>query len=829
MRKFLLSFLLVAATTVTAAPVTVTQAQQRASQFLQQRLGVTLKRLNRTQAPMVQQATGGDAYYVFNIGSNDGFVIVSGDDRTEPILGYADSGTFDVQNLPDNLRAFLQEYEDAILRLRLLNIPVGNSNSSRAPERQSLLMTTPTYNQNAPYSQECPQLVYGGRKSHAVTGCVATAMAELMAYHKHPAQTTAEIPAYTFTFQNQPYTMRAIPAGTVINWDNILPDYAEENTNTDQENEVAFLMKYCGTSVRMNYGVNDSGGSTTPTNLAADAFVNYFDYEETTVRFLLRKEYNSRDWTELLYQELKAGRPVLYNGQSSTGGHAFLLDGYSAEDDMFHVNWGWGGLSNGFFRLSVLNPQSQGVGSNDNTTGYGMMQGAVVGIMPNDGISTPKPPVMTLRYLYPTERKYTREDFGLDFPAMYVAYKANNFTGSTASFDLGLRIIDSEGQTVADIPDANVENRPFVNGAFWETGTDHAVPVTITGNLPDGDYRLIATSRLSGSGEMQPDQYADSRYIGFTIYNTTLSITETCEQPQFGLSIDGDIGILPVYAGMTMAGKPHYATVHIRNDGTTYRGDLYFTINEANPDDNVNKAVILGAFIDLPEEGDGTYMFRFVPNQQGVNTLRLYAYDDTDQWRLLGTTTVTVTGAPDVKLSLANVSGFNSELDAIVGDEFKVTVRLTNEGVVPFDGKYEVYLSYSGDEGVTWVDRNWVYPSFFTAHYPWSTYIDPGQSVEREFTWTGLRYDYYHRLFLENYADNSEFMRSEYFRLVDPILVKGDVNGDGEVGIGDIISITNFMAGVPNGVTLEKADVNGDGVVGVGDIIFVTNIMANAW
>ena len=94
MRKFLLSFLLVAATTVTAAPVTVTQAQQRASQFLQQRLGVTLKRLNRTQAPMVQQATGGDAYYVFNIGSNDGFVIVSGDDRTEPILGYADSGTF---------------------------------------------------------------------------------------------------------------------------------------------------------------------------------------------------------------------------------------------------------------------------------------------------------------------------------------------------------------------------------------------------------------------------------------------------------------------------------------------------------------------------------------------------------------------------------------------------------------------------------------------------------------------------------------------------------------------------------------------------------------
>ena len=94
MRKFLLCFLLVAATTVTAAPVTVTQAQQRASQFLQQRLGVTLKRLHRTQAPMVQQATGGDAYYVFNIGSNDGFVIVSGDDRCSGTTVFIDDNTY---------------------------------------------------------------------------------------------------------------------------------------------------------------------------------------------------------------------------------------------------------------------------------------------------------------------------------------------------------------------------------------------------------------------------------------------------------------------------------------------------------------------------------------------------------------------------------------------------------------------------------------------------------------------------------------------------------------------------------------------------------------
>ncbi len=379
MKRTILLLLSVMMTVImTAGNVTPEQALQQAQDFLQQ----TPSGMKRSQAevPQLKMAGRVSGLYVFNAEGNQGFVIVSNDDRTAPILGYSETGNLDPDNMPCNMRAWLQGYADEIAWLDEHNVQLtGVADSRRASAVKTPIapLVKTQWDQGAPYNELCPNFFSHGK---CLTGCGATAMAQMMYYTATQAglassETTAEIPGYTFetSWPEGQITVDTIPAGYALDWYLMTATY-DGSSSDESKTAVAKLMKACGTSVNTLYGTSESGGSESQVDPYPDAFKNYFGYAET-VQAVDRSQYTYANWLEMIYHELSEGRVVFYFGQSpSLGGHAFVCDGYQGED-YFHINWGWGGDGDSYFKLSVLNPYD------DNPSGgFYALQGAVLGV-----------------------------------------------------------------------------------------------------------------------------------------------------------------------------------------------------------------------------------------------------------------------------------------------------------------------------------------------------------------------------------------------------------------------------------------------------------------
>lgn len=384
MRKSILLVLCCLLSTVLyAGPVSKEQARQIASQFLTAKGGAHRAPAQLVEQPPVLNAVdkAGNPYiYAFNAGHDGGYVLVSGDDRFVDVLGYSETGSFDNNDMPDNMRAWLQGYVDE-MKWAIEHGIADAEKLPTAPRRAEVkteigpLMET-HWDQGKPYNNLAPEYMEGKK---SVTGCVATAMAQAMYYNRWPeGAMTKDIPAYEWkTGVWLPGEDQSLPA-TTFDWAHMKTDY--DGSETDETaTAVATLMKYCGYSVEMTYGAS-SGAST---DMVADALKEYYDYSETTV-YLKRSLYSYGNWIELLYHELAQNRVVVYSGQSSGGGHAFICDGYEGED-YFHINWGWGGSSDDYFKLSVLNPYEQGIGGSSTRDGFNFGQGAVVGIQKKGG------------------------------------------------------------------------------------------------------------------------------------------------------------------------------------------------------------------------------------------------------------------------------------------------------------------------------------------------------------------------------------------------------------------------------------------------------------
>lgn len=396
MRRELLLLLAVMATVVSmAADVTPQQALQEAQRFVQERAKVSGRRVAAT--PQLTLVSRVSDLYVFNAADNGGFVIVSNDDCTEAVLGYSDTGAFDSNNIPDNMRGWLQGYADEIAWAKTHNI---QKSAGSAPRRTSTVKTAiapliqTQWDQGAPYNNQCPYYYYNKSTGeynysitevsgyeHCVTGCVATAMAQVMYYNQWPQSATTAIPSYTWKKGDTTIGTLGGLEATTFDWNNMIPIYTGSESDA-QNTAVATLMKYCGYSVQMNYGASSGASSS----LIADALKNKFGYESTTT-YLERSFYSYANWIEIIYNELDHDRVVLYSGTSSGGGHAFVCDGYQTED-YFHINWGWGGTSDGYFKMTTLNPSEQGAGGSSSDDGYHYGQGAVVGIQKNGGTGT---------------------------------------------------------------------------------------------------------------------------------------------------------------------------------------------------------------------------------------------------------------------------------------------------------------------------------------------------------------------------------------------------------------------------------------------------------
>lgn len=335
---------------------------------------------------------GSPIYYVFNVANQGGFVIVSGDDLVIPVLGYSTESQYDAATINPSARKWMENYAQQILFVkenrtetteeitRLWNCYINNTEAtdgSRGAQAVNPLCQT-KWNQAPNENGQCPfDNQYGER---TVTGCVATAMAQIMKFWNYPTQGTG-----FHSYNEQSYgTLSANFGATTYNWSGM------PNILNSPDADVATLMFHCGVSVEMKYGVAQTGGSAayvvssqSPIQACSEyCYKTYFGYDPATLQGVVRQNYSETNWKNLLKGELDAGRPLQYAGFGNGGGHTWVLDGYD-NNDFFHQNWGWGGNSDGFFSINNLDPSSLGAGGG--TGGFNGGQQAVIGIKPLNG------------------------------------------------------------------------------------------------------------------------------------------------------------------------------------------------------------------------------------------------------------------------------------------------------------------------------------------------------------------------------------------------------------------------------------------------------------
>lgn len=303
--------------------------------------------------------------YLFSKGENAGFLLLSADDNAYPLLGYSDSMTLPASpaDYPPGFSYWITVMSQQIAACA---DDAAGGNEILATQFEPIKpMVTTHWNQDAPFNNDCPEV--GTRRCY--TGCVATALSQILKYHNYPATGTGSH-SYQWTPDegSAAQTLSYDYASASFLWDEMIDNYGRESGASEAAKaQVANLMYACGVAVDMHYGTSESGASTT---LVAPAMIEYFNYDKGVTQYY-RDYYTLDEWNQLVYNQLKDYGPVQYSGFSNEGGHSFVCDGYDG-NGYFHINWGWGGMSDGYFLLTALDPGEQGIGGS--TSGFNFSQ-----------------------------------------------------------------------------------------------------------------------------------------------------------------------------------------------------------------------------------------------------------------------------------------------------------------------------------------------------------------------------------------------------------------------------------------------------------------------
>lgn len=445
-RNCMILALLVSAMTLMAERVSQEDAALVADHFMNAASSSSVKKAPAKRMVLKKAETAEEnLYFLYENENGEGWVIIAADDAVSPVLAYSETGHFRTDNMPVNVRKWMSKYNHFIQKIEADGATASEETAAewtalRKSARKSkgdavvgpLIQTT--WDQDDPYWNLCP----GTGKNKAYTGCVATAMAQVMKFWNWPVTGTGSH-SYRPLDPNDPYdtfgnvnyssrytqTLTANFGETTYDWNNMLNKYTSAAT-TAQKEAVATLMYHCGVATEMMYGNDADGGSGTYTvnygdwsdpGCAQNAFVNYFRYKKEGLTGYLRdgytyerkeyyKKWNDADWTAMIKAELDNRRPILYGGASDEGGHSFICDGYD-DADYFHFNWGWSGDNDGYYKLSNLKPGSGGAGGG----GYDFSedQDVIIGIVP-DRKDLPKVTVTWSVNGVETTSEFTQED-----------------------------------------------------------------------------------------------------------------------------------------------------------------------------------------------------------------------------------------------------------------------------------------------------------------------------------------------------------------------------------------------------------------------------------
>lgn len=611
MKKYLFFsvFLTLATLFATAAPVDTTTALQVAQNFYNKNVMAVDDRAGTATLACVPNS-GFRNCYLFNASTGNGFVIVSADDRALPILGYSETGTLNPAMLPVNFVSWMDVYESEIDWVKEnVSLPdeatasqwqqlLSNTYEPERADRNVAPLLSTTWGQGAPYNAYCPyDNTYG---EQCVTGCVATAMAQIMKYWEYPYKGTGSHSYYHNNFG----TLSADFGNTIYSW------FDMPNSNPPANNtSIAALMYHCGVSVDMNYSGSLEGSGAYSHDIS-NALINYFGYQSTAM-WVQETNYGYYQWIALLKNELDNGRPMEYSGQDlQQGGHSFVCDGYN--NDYFHFNWGWDGSENAYFMLTSLAPSSYDFSNNE---------AATIGIQPPSNFSG--------------YNLLTYSNMSLSASSV----PANqNFTLTMDVVNLGSRVYDGEFVLVAI--DANNTNNYYIactrpqqlNGGTYTTLNFNTASVPVAGTYylgvfydVDGDLFYVqqystyvneANITVTGSGM---DNY-ESNNTPATAYQLG-SVTGNSQTYTVNASFH-DASDVDYYKVVCPAGY-HYtvnATLYSSYTSYNYTADAQFysttnTNSWGTAYDETMPAMTLN--------NGGTVYFKVVPYNNSLGTYRL--------------------------------------------------------------------------------------------------------------------------------------------------------------------------------------------------------------
>ena len=502
-----------------AEPVTEQQARERAAAFLhqnhQRRAARAVAGTVVNDEPVLAYSEPQGRLFVYNAADKaTGFVIIAGSSLLDnPVLGYTESGAFDSNSLPCNFEWWLESTAKYIRALESGQItpPVSYAPSmARSTDVSNFLKST--WDQTSPYNDKCP--------SGCITGCVATALAQVLYYYKQPTSTKKVIPAWT---DGSGHSFSAIPSGTSLNLNSCTDTYTSSSSTT-AKNAVANLMQYCGQAVKMEWGSTSSSSQ----GKAIAALHEFFGYSHYVRDIPYYTDYISQEqMKDVVYTEIVAKRPVMLSAGSGPSGHVFLCSGYQKSSDKFWINWGWGGSYDGWFSLYAM----QGGGMTWN------LAHVVIGLQPDGGTGAPSYPLAEI--LYPIVNSSE------SYPVTITRSSSSSAFTSSQKFQgaFGMSsVYDSYGSVTFDVcygiyKQDGTRLATFAETSAWQTldGMDssgmyyyaiYKTQLTISSSIPDGTYYIYPLCRKNGTSTWYRMFLSNIFNLKLVVNGNTATITQ---------------------------------------------------------------------------------------------------------------------------------------------------------------------------------------------------------------------------------------------------------------------------------------------------------------
>lgn len=768
-----------AAIALQAARVSLELAQRTASALLRTTVstGATIS-VPRQVTPTMHRVQGVDTpapvCYIFNAPS--AFAIVAADDRLPAVLGYSDKCTLNEGDMPPALSHMLACYARALERM-------DASATTAAPVTGEAIepMLKSRWSQGEPFNLDCPWMP---DSTHAMTGSVATAMAQVMLYHKWPMLIAYNIPAYAS--QSLMLEMPELPTENFPRW-SLIKDYYIASDTTSDARAASRLMLYCGQSIMTNYG---KPSTASPASVPY-ALSSYFGYAPTA-RYVARNQYSTQEWTQLLYDELKAHRPVIYRGQRLDGqGQSFVCDGCDG-NGLFHINWGWHGQCDGYYALADLNPAVLEALSG---SGYVINSGMVTGIKPGNKTDWTNPGQLAFYDLTLGVTTYSRSSASANFTGVTVGGRFNNVAPETCDYDYGFALYDEAGQLVK-----TVYSNTFMN-LYPNYGKTGVWEMDIDSQVGNGTYSLRPVSRLHGTSKWNPCLGASVNYVKATIDGNTLTLQAMGDggTPRY------EITSVNLY-GTKQAGRKLDVVASVTSKGTSSHSYIYLL-------DNDEPASV--ALCDARSGEQGTIAMHLTPTTAGTHTLK-FSLDEAGT-QVIYTTATDIVDGPDasLKLNISSIASSVEEKRVINSDTFNATFTILNTGTNDYNDDIVASLYRHTSHGQGTLLHSSSLPVSLTRgnHTTMSVAFDDVVASESY----SLHLSYYKQ---GNVVEGST---TEYYTLLGSF-PPGDVNCDHLIDVSDLNCVINVILGLQTSSYYNgHSDATGDGVTDIADINMIIN------